>query len=127
VPVARRALDRVLRDEVHHRDFGWSLLEWMLATPGGAELRALVERELPAQLAEVRAVYAAPDDAGDDGDAGACSRADRAWGLMPRRSYAEIFDATLTRDYIPRFARLGIDAQRLHLRRHAASAAVRVP
>src|SRR5690349_2949928 len=26
VPVARRALDRILRDEVGHRDFGWTLL-----------------------------------------------------------------------------------------------------
>src|SRR5690242_3010652 len=25
VPVARKALDRILRDEVRHRDFGWSL------------------------------------------------------------------------------------------------------
>jgi hypothetical protein len=105
VAVARRALDRVLRDEVHHRDFGWALLEWMLATAAGAELRALVERELPLQISAVRAVYAS-------GDGGVtCTRGDRAWGLMPRRRYREILDATITRDYIPRFAKLGIDAR----------------
>ena len=30
VPVARRALDRILRDEVRHRDFGWALLGWLV-------------------------------------------------------------------------------------------------
>ena len=30
VPSARRVLDRVLRDEVRHRDFGWALLGWLL-------------------------------------------------------------------------------------------------
>jgi hypothetical protein len=30
-PVARAALDRILRDEVRHRDFGWDLLDWLLS------------------------------------------------------------------------------------------------
>lgn len=34
VPVARAALDRVLTDEVRHRDFGWLLLEWLTQTGG---------------------------------------------------------------------------------------------
>src|SRR5215470_4685296 len=29
-PVARAALDRILRDEVRHRDFGWDLLDWLI-------------------------------------------------------------------------------------------------
>ena len=106
VAVARQALDRVLRDEVHHRDFGWSLLEWLLASGGGATLRALVERELPAQLAAVRTTYA-PTDA----RAIPCSAAERAWGLMPSQMYGDIFAATVKRDYIPRFAKLGIEVR----------------
>jgi len=31
-PTARRALDRVLRDEPRHSRFGWTLLDWALAT-----------------------------------------------------------------------------------------------
>src|SRR5262249_30992454 len=39
VPAARRVLDRVLRDEVRHRDFGWALLGWLLESPAhGARL-----------------------------------------------------------------------------------------
>ncbi|HVU06132.1 MAG TPA: ferritin-like domain-containing protein, partial [Polyangiaceae bacterium] len=69
-PEARRALDRILRDEVRHRDFGWTLLEWMLATPAEKEYRALLEKELPGMLARVRrnyglAVGEAPRDAPD--------------------------------------------------------------
>ena len=48
VPVARRTLDRVLRDEVGHRDFGWTLLSWLLELPQhGPRLRELVIAELP--------------------------------------------------------------------------------
>ena len=101
---ARRALDRVLRDEVHHRDFGWSLLEWLLATQ--PTLRPLVERELPAQLAELRAIYA-PADAPST----PCTAGERAWGLMPLPMYGDILAATLDCDFVPRFAKLGLDAR----------------
>jgi hypothetical protein len=109
VPVARRVLDRVLRDEVRHRDFGWALLGWLLE-PGGpfaAPLTALVARELPRFFARLRAVYA---------PAGAAKRAALArdvsrWGLMPAARYGEVLSMTLERDYVPRFARFGIDAR----------------
>ena len=32
-PAARDALDRILRDEVRHRDFGWDLLDWLGTLP----------------------------------------------------------------------------------------------
>jgi len=108
VPEARRALDRILRDEVRHRDFGWALLDWLAEHPSGKELLALTERELPKMFGRVRGAYAPwalrdeqsiPDD-------------DRAWGLMPAGFYAKILDQTLTRDYVPRFARHRIDAAR---------------
>ena len=53
VPVARAALDRVLRDEARHRDFGWALLEWQLTLPNSAALRAQIERSLPSMLASL--------------------------------------------------------------------------
>ncbi len=109
VPVARRALDRILRDEVRHRDFGWLLLETLLVDhPLAESLRALVVRELPTWLANVREAYS-PELAGDDPSV---SAAERAWGLMPLALYRASVEKALTRDWIPRFARLDIDARR---------------
>jgi hypothetical protein len=104
---ARRVLDRVLRDEVRHRDFGWALLAWMLEQTGGDVLRALVARELPAYFARARASYASPGAE----HLTAIDEADRAWGLMPPAEYARVLEATLERDWVPRFGRLGIDAR----------------
>lgn len=106
VPVARKALDRILRDEVRHRDFGWSLLEWLLESPAGAELRALIVRELPRWFARVRQSYA-PAFARTYN---AIAESDRAWGLMPPARYVDVVERTFTRDWSPRFAKLGIDA-----------------
>jgi len=109
VPVARRVLDRVLRDEIRHRDFGWTCLSWLLHEhPMAPELRALIERELPIWFTRVRSVYAPPGaetqkKVTDD---------DRAWGLMAPATYGDVLRRTLERDWIPRFGKLGFDARR---------------
>lgn len=108
VPVARRALDRILRDEVRHRDFGWALLGWLVETPMGDELRSLVQAELAQWFRRLRSSYAPPPR----GAAPAMPSDDRAWGLMPTALYREAVERTITRDWIPRFARVGVDAQR---------------
>jgi hypothetical protein len=110
VPVARRVLDRVLRDEVRHRDFGWALLGWLLDSPGqGDRLRALVVRELPSSFARLREQYA---PAGADKETEAkMSRDETRWGLMPAARYGELLRMTLERDYVRRFAGVGIDAR----------------
>lgn len=107
VSVARRALDRVLRDEVRHRDFGWSLLGWLLEQPSAPLIRAVVDRELPTMLARVRRSYA-PPRARDNVEIPA---GDRAWGLMPLARYGAILERTVERDYAPRFAAHGFDAR----------------
>jgi hypothetical protein len=99
VPVARRALDRVLRDEVRHRDFGWTLLGWLLGQD--PERRERVQRELPSLLADTHTNYAPVEEP-------PLSGAERAWGLMPARKYREILLRTVEKDYRPRFARLGL-------------------
>jgi hypothetical protein len=104
VPVAREALDRIVRDEVRHRDFGWALLDWLLEAHGDA-MRELVQREVPGMLARVRANYGQSDfshraDEPDDDDA--------KWGLIPTTRYAEALERCIKRDYEPRFARVGI-------------------
>ena len=105
VASAREALDRVLKDEVRHRDFGWMLLEWLVEQPCEDVVRKLVDTELPAMFARIRRNYApvggeARQEIPDD---------DRAWGLMPIARYREILERTVERDFRPRFSRLGFD------------------
>jgi hypothetical protein len=104
VPVARRALDRIVRDEVRHRDFGWTLLDWLLDA-GGEPMRALVQQALPALLQGVRRNYGQADfeHRGDEPDDD-----DTAWGLLPTARYAEILARCEARDYAPRLSRVGL-------------------
>lgn len=108
VPIARRALDRVLRDEVRHRDFGYLLLDSLVADHPMAEvLRGLIVRELPSWFARLRAAYAPAMPNGEP----PVSADERAWGLMPPALYRAAVEKALSRDWIPRFARAGIDAK----------------
>ena len=94
---ARAALDRILRDEVRHRDFGWDVLDWIITLDPGAPAR--VSAMLPAMLTEVDACYGATE-----GDA---TDTERGWGLSPPREYAAILAATIEKDYRPRFTARG--------------------
>ena len=107
VPIARRALDRVLRDEVRHRDFGWAVLGWLLEGPLATSLRAVATQALPVYFEKIQISYGA-----DLKHLASMPGEDRAWGLMPPAEYHAIVERTLTRDWIPRFAKVGIDAQR---------------
>jgi hypothetical protein len=103
--LARVALDRVLIDEVRHRDFGWLLLEWLSGLPEWPRCQALLQQRLPALFAELRRNYGVVDARPLPFD-----EALRAWGMMPIREYAAAVLETLERDYVPRFAAYGIDA-----------------
>jgi hypothetical protein len=105
VHAARRALDRVLRDEVRHRDFGWALLRWLIDSHGEHAL-ARVVRELPAALGRILAAYS-PAAAGAMTEV---APEDARWGLMPSARYGEVLRSTVLRDYVPRFRELGVDA-----------------
>jgi hypothetical protein len=116
-PVALAALDRILADEVKHRDFGWTLLEWLLSTPHGPDLQHLAVQLLPSMFARLQLSYAYAGRATISGSA--ATRAASAegepalarWGLMPAADYAAALLETLERDYVPRFAEHGIDAR----------------
>lgn len=103
--VARAALDRILRDEVRHRDFGWDLLDWLLFVQ--PSLAADVTAQLPAMFTELEATYGVGNQA-VAGDDGAITDADRAWGLAAPRDYAAILTRTIEKDYVPRFEARGI-------------------
>jgi hypothetical protein len=104
VAVAREALDRVLTDEVRHREFGWLTLEWLSQQPSWPELKRLIEGRLPGWLAQLERSYGAETEASFD-------QACRAWGLMPHAEYRAALLETIERDYRPRFAEYGIQVQ----------------
>jgi len=108
VPSARAALDRILKDEVRHRDFGWMALDWLLTTPLAPAIPELLDVELPGMFAELEQSYGTGNPAFDE--TLELPDSDRAWGLAPPRDYADILHRTFTRDYQPRFAARGIDA-----------------
>jgi hypothetical protein len=106
-PVARQALDRILRDEVRHREFGWDLLDWMISLDGAAAVER-VREALPAMFRELEDSYGRGNAVVAEDD-GVISDVERAWGLAPPRAYAEVLARTIERDYRPRFNARGID------------------
>lgn len=99
VPVARKALDRILKDEVRHKQFGWDLLDYLCE-----QYPALVPRArlaLPESLASIRQRYGTATGT-------TMSPADRAWGLMPPAEYRVVLEATFEKEYIPRFEERGL-------------------
>jgi len=101
-PSARAALDRILRDEVRHRDFGWDVLDWLI-TIDAARVRAFAKDALPKMFDDLRASYG-EDNAAVARDDGAMTDGERAWGLAPPREYAEILARTMDREWKPRFS-----------------------
>ena len=104
VPIARRALDRVMRDEPRHRQFGWDVLDWLLLGDEVSVLR-LASRELPAVLALVDSAYGAPPGVLPPTGLGPDVM---AWGLAGRDDYARPLSTCLTTDVLPRFAGRGV-------------------
>lgn len=103
-PVARAALDRILRDEVRHRELGWDTLDWLSTV---MEVAPMITREWPAWRAELGRSYGLENPVVSIDD-GTITDEDRSWGLAPPREYAEILARTIERDYRPRFAARGI-------------------
>lgn len=113
VGIARAALDQILRDEVSHREFGWTLLSWLLRTPLAPNFHQLLRAELPAMLQRVRDNYGGLLLARIGPErvqrlAAQLSSDAQAWGVMPISEYLDAVDEAFARDYAPRFAELGV-------------------
>ena len=103
VPVARRALDRIMRDEARHRQFGWDALDWLLLQDEDAVARR-VGVELPVVLADVKAAYGAPGERQSP-----TMREDvLEWGLADPAEYGYALSVALDHDVIPRFSARGL-------------------
>ncbi|MCB9705495.1 MAG: ferritin-like domain-containing protein [Myxococcales bacterium] len=102
-PAARAALDRILVDEVRHRDFGWTLLAWLCdASPAAAQLRAQAPAEIAERLEQWSHRYE-----GGEGDP-PLGPEEVAWGLLHRARARAIYGECLARDIMPRLRRLGL-------------------
>lgn len=122
-PEARSALTRILQDEVRHRDFGWTLLEWLLSTPREAEVRRLLVSELPQMFARLQRNYAFHL---------LNQRAERTetqtrWGMMPPPAYASTLQQTYERDYDKRFSELGVASREAWSSAMRGDSAARLP
>jgi hypothetical protein len=106
-PIARAALDRILRDEVRHRDFGWDMLDWLFTTQIADQIVARVTAEWPAMAAELERSYGTDNPVVASDSNSPCAD-DLTWGLAAPRDYAEILARTIEKDYRPRFAARGI-------------------
>jgi hypothetical protein len=105
VTVAREALDRVLLDEVRHRDFGWALLQWLVEHDGDVVrpiAKAEAERELARREALCCSMATGPSSRPLD-------PADAGWGLIEGSDYGRVFARCRSRDLLPRFAGVGLD------------------
>jgi hypothetical protein len=107
-PAAREALDRILRDEVRHRDFGWDTLDWLFTTPIADQITAWVTEHWPAMHADLVRNYGTDNPVVAE-DRGELAGVEVAWGLAPPRDYATILERTVEKDYRPRFASRGIN------------------
>lgn len=107
VPEARRVIERIVRDEVRHRDFGFLLLGWMFSLPDGEALREELRAALPVMMASYRAQYGRGEAAGE----WAPTAEERAWGLIGAGEYAEVLERAVERDFQPRFTELGLDVR----------------
>lgn len=114
VPSARAALDRILVDEVFHRDFGWNVLDWLLETPLAEHIAITVEGQLPEMFSGLVRNYGSSGELVITDD-------DRAWGLASGADYRRILERTYERDWAPRFAERGINAGPAWAERHALS------
>lgn len=101
VAPARAALDRIVVDEVRHAEFGWLLLESLLAGPEGALVRAFLHARIGEVLRRVASQYGgAASDTAIPPEA-------RAYGLIPGAEYAEALRRAASREYLPRLETLG--------------------
>lgn len=106
VTTARKALDRILRDEARHRQFGWDVLDWLLSV-GGTEVIQIADGCVAGSLRDVLAAYAWEGDLGGPG-LGNLSVDAMAWGLAPPSAYAGAVAAALQHDVAPRLAARGV-------------------
>ncbi len=105
IPIARSALDRIMRDETRHRQFGWDVLDWILLV-GGLSVRDALVAQAPVMLEEVASAYAVTGNGAETETA--MSPSAFAWGLAPASDYFSTVSTALAGDVLPRLVARGV-------------------
>jgi rubrerythrin len=105
---ATQVLKRILKDESVHREFGWSLLDY-LVEQDSETTKEIARAHLGAFLRQYQQGYgtdhaALPERVGPK---------EEPFGVMPRARYVKVFEEALHQVILPRFAKRGIDAETL--------------
>ncbi|MEC7984527.1 MAG: ferritin-like domain-containing protein, partial [Myxococcota bacterium] len=100
-PMAKKALERVLRDEAVHRAFGWDALDALLERDI-PQIRSYIEKVLPRYIEQFRSAYASGEQSNP------LSESERAMGLINLSDYKEIWTKTYETDVKKRFVKRGI-------------------
>jgi hypothetical protein len=107
---ATLVLKRILRDESVHREFGWSLLDYLLERDE-ATTKEIAKKQLGAFLRQYQRGYGTNSPEYPE----RVSAKEEPYGLMPRARYVKVFEEALHQVILPRFAKRGIDAKGLWL------------
>lgn len=99
---AKLLIQRIVKDESTHREFGWALLDYLCEVDAN-RVRALAATHLPGFIAEFKTGYGTVPDIPEE-----VGPAEEAYGLMPRTRYASVFDETMRQVILPRFLKRSI-------------------
>lgn len=103
-PLAKQAIEIIIKDEARHSAFGWQLLDELLERVD-APLRRSLREQVPAHIERLRAVYGvAPDSAPQH----SLETPDLRWGLLERESYAQITEQCVEETLLPQYAKRGL-------------------
>ncbi|MCO4745470.1 MAG: ferritin-like domain-containing protein [Proteobacteria bacterium] len=100
-PAVEPMITRVLRDETVHRQFGWDMLDVLLAIDEHG-VRDRAAARLPRFIQGYRRAYGEPPAAPE------VTATERSMGLIPAAVYKDVFHDTLESTITPWFARRGI-------------------
>ena len=109
-------LKRILKDESVHREFGWSLLDYLLARDSETT-KEIARTHLGPFLRQYQQGYGTDHASLPE----RVSSKEEPYGVMPLARYVKVFQEALHQVILPRFAKRGIDAEALWLQASAPS------
>lgn len=114
-PSARRALDRVLRDEPRHSRFGWTLLDWALATEPIPHTAGFLQAGIAGHVEALLGAYLAVPSSNETASTEVGSTRlesvtddERRWGVAAAGDYASVAYRACSTVVRRRFAERGL-------------------
>ncbi len=105
VESAHKALKCAADSAERHREFGWTIMKWMLEGPGADLLRTHAEIELPPMIERLYETWAIMPTATDP----VVGKTERAWGVVSVDDYRDALLQAIGKDFEPQFEDTWID------------------